>query len=1498
MTQSSLVRPVFRLAAVLAVALLAGPFPLRAASTGQTALHTPQGGGTGTANGESVSTTLNTYYRYFIEVPPSLARLVVEVFDADLGLNATEDDAGRDRPRTAYNSAVDYTLLRPNGTTAATLAGCNNSNTACVDNAWTAILDATGGDTFRDNFDTAAYSNNDGTLNWAANWAETNDDNNATNGLMRVTGGELRIEDNGDANPSSIQREANLSAAGFTTATLSFNFHTTGVDATDRMSVQISANGGGSWTTLETFTGAFAASSRSYNISSSIATNTRVRFLEVSGYGNNDFFFVDNLQIQSGTVQPGHWELRVDLSASAGDDINAIGVRAHDGTSGAGGTELPVYIDSIVPLGVNPLNSVSSSRSYNLYPYVTSGCTANINDFDYDSDSGNVGSYALSSRTGTYTQSIASAALSADNAWKRNTINRWTSDQLATEYGIWLGTLAINTYNNANGINGNYTDIYLGNFQVSATVAPTANPQPNSFRIYLPTDAGTAPVKPYVEQLLTFKSGTNPPPVGQTARYQVTVRLVNPTTQPIVFSAANLVTANVPGSGAVYAGNAAVGQGTIVSQPAVGGPGNVTWNPGTLAAGTTAILTYQVNVTPTSAGQRIPVTATPASGNGTRAQYVDETGNTTQARATYLFGPLCELAVTQNLLTEAVVSGFRASRADGGGVLLEWKTASEAGTVGFYVQRWDGAAQRWQRVNGELLLGLLHAPQGGVYRFVDPEASPYEPQVYRLVEVEAGGRRRTHGPFAAAVDWNRPDSRTASRNGKADYERGAHPATRHGAAPFSDSAGLKRTSTASADGVHLSVRQTGLYTLSAATVGAWLGMTQAEAGQAIAKGKFALTRGGQPVAWYPAAAITGGKVRDLGPSIFFYGEAPDSLYTDAGVYRLEKGQGLLMAEVPAGAAPAKAGGTFVETRHVERDVFAATVISPDPESDYWYWEFLQGGDPTYGHRTFTLDAPGLVAKGDGSLAVSLQGATASGVAGEHRVQVSLNGTPLGEVRWTGITAQQGQFAIPPGTLLESGNQVEVTALTGDGAPYSIVYVDSFDLSYPRAFRAAADALAFTAGGESQVTVTGFSSPSIRLIDVQDPLHPLWITGATVEPDGASGYSLSFAPSLKGRYLAAAPLALATPAARSWTAPSLLSKANRADYLVIAPPALRDAAERLADLRRAQGLTAMVADLDQIMDTFNAGVSDPHALRSFLTYARTQWSQGPRYVALAGEGTLDYRNLLGYGDNLVPPLMVRSEGGLFPSDNLLGDADGDGLPEIAVGRIPVLSTAELDAYTAKLAAYESAAAAGWTGTAVLAADATDRGADFAADSDRVAGQLAAYTLNRIDLGTTPLADARAQLLAAIGQGAAFVNYMGHGGLDRLSSGGLLTSADVPGLANGERLPVVTAMTCTINRFALPGIPALGELLVKSAGGGAAAVWGPSGLSTSGEAALLAERFYHTDDARLGDRVLRAIAEFRTLGGNVDLPRIYDLIGDPALRLQAPPPPPVNATGTNE
>jgi len=1348
---------------LLGTALVAVPAAVRAASTGQTVLYTPQGSAAGTANGDYVSDAngLNTFYRYFIEVPAGLGRLTVELFDADVGAGGNTEDTAtpqrdRDRDGNGFNTTATYTLLRPDGTTAATLNCTAAVSATCPDNAWVALLNST------------------------------------------------------------------------------------------------------------------------------TAQNTAA----------------------------GHWELRVDMSGST--NINAIGIRAHDGTSGAGGTELNIYYDSHNQFGVNPPATGSTSHVYAVYPYITSGCSASKNDFDYDLNANNVGSLNLTSRTGAFTQNYASASLSANNVWKRDTFTGWTSDSKSSDFGIWSAAVTVSNYTVGGVVNGNYANVYFSNFQAAAN-PPAANPTTDAFRVYLPTDAGTAPSKTYLEQIATFsgcglgQDGPNPPVVGQTSCYTVTVKVTNPEAQAVTFSGTHLVTANVPPGGhAVYAGQLGVPtQGSVTAQPSVGGTGDITWNPGILAAGTSALMAYKVKVTPTAAGQRIPLTNTPASGNGTRAQYVDNTG-AAQARALFTFGPLCELAVTQAVLTEAVVSSFHASAATGGGVLVEWRTASEAGTAGFYLRRWNGKS--FEPVNSGLLAGLIHEPQGGVYRYVDGGASPREPQIYLLEEVESSGKRRTHGPFAVDVDWNRKEM-----TGDGPYEREAHAATGRSARP---GAGLTKASPllptlpgtpipvgrtiASAAGIRLSVPDTGLYYLRSSDLASWFGMAQTLMETLIGQGGLALSRGGQPVAWMQDFTTGPGDVKRA-QGLFFYGQATDSIYSAASIYHLERKPGLLMTGTASGPAGiVTPASSFPETLHVERDLFAATLISTDPESNYWFWEFLQGDDPTYGHRTFSLDAPGLIAGQAGSLAVSLFGATDSGVGGEHHAVVTLNGTVLGETSWQGITADQATFAIPAGVLQAAGNQVDITAHTGSGAPYSIYYVNGFDLSYPRTFRAAGDALAFSAAGASQIAVTGFTSSAIRLIDTGDPLHPRWISGGTVDADGSGGFRLTFVPAGPGPYLAAAAAAFRTPASlRAWTVPSLRTTSNRGAYLVIAPASLQLGAKRLASQRSAQGLESRVVDLDAIFDEFAFGVPNPHAIHDFLAYAWQSWSLPPRYVVLAGAGTYDYRNLLGFGDNLVPPLMVRTPNGLFPSDNQMGDVDGDGLPEMAVGRIPVLTAAEMDGYASKIAAYEAAGPAAWNSNALFLADATDQGADFAAESAELATQLPSGTAVALtDLTSTPLAAARSQLLAGFGSGLAFIDYLGHGAQDRLSAGGLLTDGDVPSLTNGERLPVITAMTCTINRFEVPGFPALGELLAKSGTGGAAAVWAPSGLSTHGDARLLAERFYHATDDRLGDRVRRAIADYRTSGGDLDLPRIYDLLGDPGLRLKVPLPPASTPAGTGE
>ena len=90
--------------------------------------------------------------------------------------------------------------------------------------------------------------------------------------------------------------------------------------------------------------------------------------------------------------QAGHWLLEVDTSgAGNGDNINAYGVRAHDGDPGTGGTEIPIYAQPFVPFGVNGPDPMSNTFTF--YPYVTGNCTVDFNEFDMDA--GNTGDQGL-----------------------------------------------------------------------------------------------------------------------------------------------------------------------------------------------------------------------------------------------------------------------------------------------------------------------------------------------------------------------------------------------------------------------------------------------------------------------------------------------------------------------------------------------------------------------------------------------------------------------------------------------------------------------------------------------------------------------------------------------------------------------------------------------------------------------------------------------------------------------------------------------------------------------------------------------------------------------------------------------------------------------------------------------------------------------------------------------------------------------------------------------
>ncbi|HEX2644061.1 MAG TPA: SdrD B-like domain-containing protein [Thermoanaerobaculia bacterium] len=176
---------------------------------------------------------------------------------------------------------------------------------------------------FKDHFSNASFSNNDGTLSWAGSWIESDTAGTGVSSGNVTVGnpysGYLFLRDSPDTGTQpSAARQVNLS--GFSSATLSFSFHVrTGVDPEDAVVIEISKNGGTSYTVLETLDGysGTAEDSRSYNITSYIASNTRIRFRVSNGYGASDELFkVDWVKIDAGCSGPS-----IPTTGSAGNRV-------------------------------------------------------------------------------------------------------------------------------------------------------------------------------------------------------------------------------------------------------------------------------------------------------------------------------------------------------------------------------------------------------------------------------------------------------------------------------------------------------------------------------------------------------------------------------------------------------------------------------------------------------------------------------------------------------------------------------------------------------------------------------------------------------------------------------------------------------------------------------------------------------------------------------------------------------------------------------------------------------------------------------------------------------------------------------------------------------------------------------------------------------------------------------------------------------------------------
>ncbi|NNL86959.1 MAG: hypothetical protein HKP27_14950, partial [Myxococcales bacterium] len=660
-------------------------------------------------------------------------------------------------------------------------------------------------------------------------------------------------------------------------------------------------------------------------------------------------------------------------------------------------------------------------------------------------------------------------------------------------------------------------------------------------------------------------------------------------------------------------------------------------------------------------------------------------------------------------------------------------------------------------------------------------------------------------------------------------------------------------------------------------------------------------------------------VLDLDDTLYFYAEPREDRYSDRQVFYVFPSEVLAprLAEIDAAPSGALREGasTRALTRFEPQTVYLPGILNG--EGDNYVGPFVFSTA-----ETSVLRAPAATT-GPAQLRIKLRGGTTfPDVPDDHHVEVQVAPGTSSEVRldvrFDGTDAFEASLELDHDVAKSGSVPVVVEPQFDSGAPFDLIYIDSFELHYRRAIGLVGDdagQLVFGADASGPHRITGLARPKDAVLwDVTETEIPRALGGVQLEEA-----ALTVQLEAGHRYLIAegdaakTPFSLARQIPSDWTDPGAR---HGADWIAIGHGSLLPALEELAAHRERQGLATELIDIEDIYDEASSGRASPLAIREFLRRIASHWQPVPRYVLLAGEANYDYRDHLGgAAPNLVPTLLVDTTFVEAASDSAVADIAGDdGAPDFAIGRIPARTAEELADTIEKVIAYENRDTAGetWTRSLLLVADdgvgaeAPNEAQEFESILDTVAASAPGGLFDeRVVLRDLPDAnegeDANAAIRDALVRGQILTTYVGHGGA-RFWSDELIFGADDWDTLENVHWPVFLVLNCLNGFFDAPNEEAFAEVALAAPQRGAIAVVSSTTVSSiHGQASLaksFSERLLGENVHRVGDALQQAVQSMAGEPGAGDVIATFVLIGDPATRIALPTVPVADAGSDRE
>ena len=256
---------------------------------------------------------------------------------------------------------------------------------------------------------------------------------------------------------------------------------------------------------------------------------------------------------------------------------------------------------------------------------------------------------------------------------------------------------------------------------------------------------------------------------------------------------------------------------------------------------------------------------------------------------------------------------------------------------------------------------------------------------------------------------------------------------------------------------------------------------------------------------------------------------------------------------------------------------------------------------------------------------------------------------------------------------------------------------------------------------------------------------------------------------------------------------------------------------------------------------------------------------------------------------MPSLMGwDGQYGRVPSENRYADVDGDGSPDVAIGRLPVQTPEEADVMVDKISRQADVLRDAGRRHLFVVDNQSPRDPDFAERG--LARGRPASARARTPPGPTSsqgVDRARTDLAEGLATGPLATHYFGHGSEDFWADEHLFDASEAASLGNAGHETLLFAWTCVSQNYLFGMGPSLSaKRCCSRPEGGALATVGPTGITEAKDQAVLFGRLYPhlLRGVSLGEALRRAKAE--TLRLDPDARGVvegWSLLGDPALTL---------------